>query len=495
MASGDHDTTINLKTVADNSGAESARKAHEKVGEAAKNAADKTASAADKSAGAIGRVRKAADLLRGILTGFGVVGVFTALVAAVDKVRESFGAAKKEAEELAKAKDKAAHAKAIEDLAKSYEKLGEAARQAAESVQRGNEVQDIATRNARALEDAQTELAKQKELAAIDPNDPAAAEKRTQIEARYAAQRGKTSADRSREDIERNVARLEEVAVTKRRSADDIENSTVEDDKLIADTMRRLDEAQSRSWMLNSEDNVSTASKIGSDLKNLVTFNWGKVGVTRTEKGDAIRKDAATEAQRLEAELKRLEEMRQKKLKEADALREEASHLQDKALAEREGLSVATVQEEASKYEGRRGMEAADLVRKKKDSQIAKDEKTVAGGNAQLLEYELQKETDVARAQAAADKYQKEQGDVFTAQNRYDALVQNGGSKKEKSAALAALQKEKDDALEAQREMEKVAAEVANTLKTINDNVSKLSQAVKSAQNRLAQNQTDAPEG
>lgn len=491
----DNESIVKIKTEGDTSGAEKVEKAQDRIGDSAKRATEKSAQAADKSAGAIGRLRKAAGLLRGVLTGFGVVGVFTALTAAVDKVRESFGSAKKEAEELAKAKDKAAHAKAIEDLAKSYERLGEAAQQAAESVQRANEVQDIATRNARALEDAQAELAKQKELAAIDPNDPAAAEKRAQIEARYAAQRGKTTADRSREDVERNVARLEEMAVDKRRSADDIENSTVEDDKLIADTMRRLDDAQSRSWMLNSEDNISTASKIGSDLKNLVTLNWGKVGVTRTEKGDAIRKDAAAEAQGLEAELKSLEEKRQKKLKQADALREEASHLQDKALAEREGLSVATVQKEASEYEGRRGTADADHARKKKDSQIANDEKTVTEGRWKISEYKLQEETETVRAQAAANAYAKEQRQAVDAQNRYDMLVQNGGSKKERSAALAALQKEKDEALEAQREMEKVAAEVANTLKTINANVSKLSQAVKSAQGRLAQNQADAPEG
>ena len=43
--------------------------------------------------------------------------------------------------------------------------------------------------------------------------------------------------------------------------------------------------------------------------------------------------------------------------------------------------------------------------------------------------------------------------------------------------------------------IQKVAAEVANVLKSIKEEVGTLSRAVKSAQGRLAQNQADAPEG
>jgi predicted nucleic acid-binding Zn-ribbon protein len=73
--------------------------------------------------------------------------------------------------------------------------------------------------------------------------------------------------------------------------------------------------------------------------------------------------------------------------------------------------------------------------------------------------------------------------------------VANGGSRKDRSAALAALQKEQREADEAKYEMERVAAEVANTLKAIHDQVGALSRAVKSAKSRLNQNESDAPEG
>jgi hypothetical protein len=84
----------------------------------------------------------------------------------------------------------------------------------------------------------------------------------------------------------------------------------------------------------------------------------------------------------------------------------------------------------------------------------------------------------------------KEADDLY-----YDMLVANGGSKKEKSAALAALQKEQAEAQEAQHEMEKVAAQVAGTLQGINAQIKALASAVQKAENRLAQNQADAPEG
>ena len=123
------------------------------------------------------------------------------------------------------------------------------------------------------------------------------------------------------------------------------------------------------------------------------------------------------------------------------------------------------------------------------------DEGTVSEGKAALAGREESAVSERARAQAAADRYAAEQGDVIAAQNRYDMLVANGGSRKERSAALEALQKEQAEAQEAQHEMERVAAQVAGTLQGINAQIKALASAVQKAENRLAQNQADAPEG
>ena len=60
---------------------------------------------------------------------------------------------------------------------------------------------------------------------------------------------------------------------------------------------------------------------------------------------------------------------------------------------------------------------------------------------------------------------------------------------------MEALQKEQAEAQEAKHEMEKVAAQVATTLQGINAQIKALASAVQKAENRLAQNQADAPEG
>ena len=495
MANGNNDTTIRIGLDADLSGGVQTEKQLDGLKNKAAQLGKDGSASVGKVTGAIGGLQKACGLLRNFLTGFGVVGVFTALAAAVGNVKDSFGAAKKEAEALAKEKDKAAHKEAVEALAKSYETLGESMRKASEAMQRANELEDIATRNARALEDAQLDLAKQKELAAIDANDPAAAEKRAQIEANYAERRGHLTAARSREDLARESNRLMAEAGAKRTSAGRIEKEAEEYDRLIESAQKRRDATHTRSFAMNEEDRHGFWENFGGVWKDVATLNWGHIGESDSEAGNALRKEAKGEVAALDAEIKRLQEEKRQKLKQAADLRAEAEHMDERAGAIYAGQKAIDVREDATAVETRRGVVSAGNALDKKEKQVAKDKQTIAEGKETLANFEETEAEQKAKAQAAADKYQKEQNEVFAAQNRYDMLVQNGGSKKEKSAALAALQKEKAEALEAQHEMEKVAAEVANVLKAIKEEVGTLSRSVKAAQSRLKQNESDAPEG
>ena len=200
-----------------------------------------------------------------------------------------------------------------------------------------------------------------------------------------------------------------------------------------------------------------------------------------------------------EAEVARQKELlhRAQEAQEAIAGMSEASVISSQADLQNIANSEADRKrsEAMRKAEEKRKADEAAAKEAAKAAQTAADKETVASGRSELEGLQLNADTARARAQAAADAYAKEQADVFTAQNRYDMLVQNGGSRKDKSAALAALQKEKSEALEAQHEMEKVAAEVANVLQGINAQIKTLSNAVQKAESRLAQNQTDAPEG
>ena len=196
-----YDTTIKLGLDADISGGVQTEKQLEKVRVQAKRLEQDTKNSGASIEQSFGKATKAAGLFRRALTGFGVVTGIMGLVGAIGKIRESFGKAKAEAEELARAKEKAERRDEIEKLAKSYEDLGRAIGKSAEALRRSNELQDIATKNARDLEDAQLDLAEQQELATVDMSNPAAKEIRAAISAKYAAQRGARASTRSREDV------------------------------------------------------------------------------------------------------------------------------------------------------------------------------------------------------------------------------------------------------------------------------------------------------
>ena len=81
-----------------------------------------------------------------------------------------------------------------------------------------------------------------------------------------------------------------------------------------------------------------------------------------------------------------------------------------------------------------------------------------------------------------------------TAANEVKSMIEAQGGQAE-LMRFDVSQKEQAEAREAQHEMERVAAEVANTLQGINAQIKALAGAVKKAEGRLAQNQADAPEG
>ena len=182
-------------------------------------------------------------------------------------------------------------------------------------------------------------------------------------------------------------------------------------------------------------------------------------------------------------------------------MRREAASLMGGDTAALITAKAVGVQQDAADADTRRRMEEGRKVREETErkaaekaaaeaSRKAADEKTVAEGTTKISELESSAASERAKAQAAANVYAREGADVVAAQNRYDMLVTNGGSRKERSAALAALQKEQAEAQEAKFEMEK-----AGTLQGINAQIKALSSAVQKAQGRLSQNQADAPEG
>lgn len=477
------ETIVKVKTVGDTEGAEKVSKSHEKIGQSAEKASRQSANAFKRMESALNGMRSAAARVNQALSSFTrfslIVSGFESIVNIIGKLTGKSREAKKEAEELAKANQKAADAKAIEGLAKAYEKLSKAIANTNRERERGYELENMGLGNARDLEDKEAELAKIRAINALDPNDPDYEAKKAVIARRFDEAAANRDVARAREDNETEVKRLREQGFAKIEDAGLLRDSLRDDDREIAETKKRLKKAKDASTDPNEEDR----SYIGH-YRNVFSWNISNLVRGRTAAGDAVRKKNEQEAKELEGRLKELQAARDKKAEEAEQMKAEGEHLLKKAdlVDDREKSIYETEHINAAKAEQPMIQRTAAY-------------RAITEGAEGLTRLRRDKKYEEDRAKAAADAYAKEAGEAHDAQNRYDMLVANGGSRKDRSAALAALQKEQREAEEAKHEMERVAAEVANTLQGINAQIKALASAVKKAEGRLAQNQADAPEG
>lgn len=481
MAEGE--VIVKTKVVADTSESKKTEKAVSDIGNAAERAADKGKSAASILSSAysgftktLGVCRKAIGTFMGALgvVGFAIQGV-QLVISTFQKLKDWLDRDKKAAEELARQIQDQKTVAAVEAAAKAYEKLNAKVAETLRLEKERDRLADQKLSQERAAEDAQTELEMQQELAGLDRNDPDFAQKAELVRSKYTRIRSARAVERARADRVTQQTRLHGEADQKDEQAAALEKQVYE----------------------------------GAAGERVIALK----GLIHDEKDDERRKKLQGELEKMVAEQKRKLAEAKKLRDEAASLRREAENLfgADRAsIISNQAVNVAqdaadadtrrqmeqnrTAREDAAREKKRKADEAA-AKEAAKAAQAAADKETVANGKSELEGLQLNADAARARAQDAADAYAKEQGDVFVAQNRYDMLMQNGGTKKEKSAALAALQKEKSEALEAQHEMEKVAAEVANVLQGINAQIKTLSNAVQKAESRLAQNQTDAPEG
>lgn len=510
MASGDYDTKITVGLEADLSGGVQTEKQLEKVRAQAKKLEQDSKSGGASIEQAFGKATRAVGFFRKALGLFGAVAAINAVIAAIGKVKESFGDAKKEAEKFADAREMAGLKTGIEALAKSYEALGRAIVDASEKLKRANELQDIATKNARALEDAQMDLAEQKELSAIDANDPAAAEKRAAISARYAARRGVLASSRSREDIDAERNRLSREAGSKRAAAGKINSSLEEDDRLIKKTEQMIEEEGDKATKLNAYDIPEDAKfRLGwSNVKKWSTFDWGHTGERATQEGEEFRKRAAERRDSLREQLKTLKENRESKKREAEKLLSEAKFLDEKAGAIYQAQETVDVKETTARVTGQRGMDDAATSLDKKNEEIAKkkakeeaDRATIAQGPGRLAA--LQKKIDSVEAQklAAQQADAKEQRDAVLAQQALDSFNAAGhrrngtGVQARRSELEAAVERETREAAQSRSDLNSLLATLTVELKGLRSEVARAKREVEAATRRQSALNDEAPEG
>ena len=484
------DTIITIKTVADTSGADKTAKAHDKVAAAAKRSAAETARSAQTAGQAIERASSAVGKFRAVLTGLGVAGVFMGLIGSIKTVIESFGKAQAEAEKYAKAQKEAARDKEVNALAEAYAKLAKAIGDAASANEHQLSMISKAAAAQRELEDAQARAAEQQELADIDPNDPAAAEKREAVRSKYAGQAAARSAARREQDIVFRNQELTVQAEQLERGAAQTRAAAGADDGKIAELRALRNAALARSVSENGSDATTSVSMFSKTLKDIFTLNWGGVGDSRTEAGDAERAAAQAEAERLRGQINDLEKARDAKLQAASDAETQAARKREEAGIEMSRLDAVRLDREAADTAAGTQNAAAQYALGAKQERIAADRALVAAAPGRLAGMRAR----LAGAQgqiAAADENARAQAmDVARAQGQLDNFNRNIGTRrtgvaKERAVLEANVERETAEAQQASQAAAQLRSSLGELIAQLTAEIKALEGEVKSAKSRM----------
>ena len=490
-----HDMTIGIGLKADLEGGVQTEKQLEKVRQKAVELGKASGEAGNQGAQAFGKMQGAVGKLKSVLSGLGVAGLLTGLISQIKTITDSFGSAEKEARKFGESVKAAASAKEIDELAESYGRLTKAIMDSAAANDHQNAMIAKAVAAERELEDAVAQAAEQRELAAVDPSAPDAAEQRQAISARYAAAAGRRAAVRRKEDIVYRRQELNSQADLLDRSASEKAASAGADDGEIARLVKGRDDALRRSVSENGEDATGFLDMFSTNLKRIATFQWGKVGDARTEEGNAEREKANAEAEKIQADIDRLTKQRDAKLESAKADRESARRKREEAGIEGDRLQAADIRIGASDVSGSVSVGKADRALEARQSQIAADEAVIGGAGARRASIQARIDAENARLQAAADRANKEDRDVYMAQRlleQGDAENRGKGwtryAQGSRRDLAADVRREENEAAEARVSFERTKNAVAETLKKLNEEMHKFESDLKAAQSRMKVN-------
>ena len=488
----DGEGNVKVKITAENGGVTQAVTGLDKVGKKAKETAEKTKSGFEQANQAFDKVTKAAGAFQKVLSGFGMIGIATALAGGITKILDSFRSAKKEAEEFNKAAAEKNVKDGIDALADSYKQLTDATARANAERTAQNEIDSIELKNKRDIEDANIDLAEQKELDAIDVNDPAAAEARAEIQARYKAKRDNLAVQRGIFDGVRERQDLQQGAIADRENADKIDAAANETDKAIEEAKARRNAALARSNTINSEDATGFWSASGTNLKRILTLEWGKVGDERTEAGDAIREKAQAEVDAEQARIEQLTKEAEAQRKQAEDLRTSATQKDRKAEALGGSYEAQKIREQLVSMQGASSIAAAERATDKKDEDVAKEKAKEADAmKAQELLRREKAELEQRIAAEQARKATAAQG-VFAAQGNLDLAKLNKSGQAEAQQALISAQQAADGV---NREADAALKTLTETLKSVESRL-KAAQSFLESQSKQQRNAwSEAPSG
>ena len=407
----------------------------------------------------VGYVRKA-------LTGFGVAGMFTALIAGVSKIAESFGAAEKKANDLKKAADAKDLEKSISGLADSYAKLNQQLETAAKREQDALEIIDMEVKARRELQEAKLSAAEEDEIAGVDENADDAEEQKKVIREKYASIRRTRAASDKVEDLV-----LQRQKYSKQAEADDAAAKAKEDeaaalDKKARSVQARADMEEGASMAPNEKDKVGFGGYVGGQIRDIFSGNWGNLTSFKTAEGDAERDKHKSNS---EAYAKQAEDLR----KQAEAAREEAKAKRDSADQNRRRMTAMNGSVEAAQIaqdtenvkSETAEADAAKSLQKKREEKSKEQAKVDDAKKAYELLQQQKAEVEAKIADRQSDKDAMGKY-VADAEGDYET-AKLSGNKRQQQSAYAKLQQVKSTAQDVAHEADKEINELNETLKNI----------------------------
>lgn len=309
----DRKVTIDIETRKTGSGASDSKKEIESLGGGAKSAEAAVSASFQKMQSAVGKVTGAVGALRNLFTGFGiaqaavaVIGQFKAIKTAIEEAEQ---AQRDLADGLAAIKEEMAAgftAKTVDDLTLSLKRAND-------EIERLEARRKAETEARRTAEDAASGLAEHRELAAIDPSDPLAAQKAGEVRAKYASQRGQSAAERKLADtaeesrrMDRERASLLEQAAAKEAESKLLGKDAEAERAKARDTRGEGDKLVRRWWKMWLFPKADPKRQLEA-AKSARGIEKGAEGIEA--KADAARQEAELMRREAESVLDRLEQM------------------------------------------------------------------------------------------------------------------------------------------------------------------------------------------
>ena len=487
-----HDMTIGIGLKADLEGGVQTEKQLEKIRQKARDFGKDANDAGNQAGASFERLQKTVGTLNAALTGFGVAGMFTALIAGVQKITGSFGHAKKAAEEVAKEQAGSAESKASDALGAGCDRLKASIAASTAEQNRQLELIDAEVSARRRLDAAKLASEKERALASLDPSSPDYAEKVKAVETRFGAAEAAMRASNADEDVTRAKQRLVDQAVAKDQEAAAEEARQKAIRAQINAARREQSRASFEAVELNDNDKTGVLSALGTTMRQLFSGDWGRMAGAKTAEGDAVRKEAGKRAQEAERKAAQLQEQLRASEERQAELRKEAEQLRRKADVKGGEHEAARIERETEESRARRTNAEAARSLADRQEQIKADEELIGGADARRASIQARIDAENARLQAAADRSNKEDRDVYLAQRRLeqaDAENRGKGWKRYVQGArkdlAAEVRREEEEASEARAEFKRTETSVGETVRKLLDEMRKFNADYNRATSRM----------